>query len=118
MNKLIGGYDMKHYLETIDISTVSPFTAFVIEDILDNIEDNPKYIDEVLEYGCQSGIVSSLTYYYQTESIFKQFYSEILEIYNEVKLDVNFEINANNLVWLAYEHVCIEVLYEYQIGDE
>ena len=115
MNKLIGGYDMKHYLENIDLNTVEPFTAYVIEDIMDNIDDNPNYIAEVLEYGCQFGIVSSLTYYYQTESIFKQFYEEILAIYDEVKNKEDIEINANNLVWLAYEHVCNEICYEYQL---
>lgn len=109
---------MKHYLETINLSTVTPFTAFVIEDILDNIEDNPNYVKEVIEYGCESGVVSSLIYYYQTESIFKQFYNEILAIYDTHKLDIDIEVNANNLVWLAYEHVCNEICYEYQLLED
>ena len=109
---------MKQFLANYDLNTVSPFTAFVIEDILDNIEDNPNYLYEVIKYGCESGIVSSLTYYYQTESTFKEFYKDILAIYDQCKLDVKEEINANNLVWLAYEVICNEIYYEYQMGDE
>ena len=106
---------MREFILAYDLNTVEPFTAYVIEDIMDNIDDNPNYIAEVLEYGCQSGVVSSLTYYCQTRQVFKQFYEEILEIYDEVKNGVNIEVNANNLVWLAYEHVCSIIYNEYQL---
>ena len=51
-------------------------TLFVIEDILafnDNDEDIASYIDNVLTYGCVSGCVSSLTYYYQTKDLFSKY---------------------------------------------
>ena len=45
---------------------------------------------------------------------------EIFDIYNELKdnLNANFEVNANNLSWLAFEYVVNEIYNEIEIMEE
>ena len=102
-------YEMKSNSEGIAL--------FVIEDILafnDSDEDITSYIDNVLTYGCVSGCVSSLTYYHQTKDLFSKHFEEILEIAEQIKeeCDIDIELNANNLAWLAYEETVREIASE------
>ena len=91
---------------------------FVIEDIL-SYEDEDKireYILEVLHYGCVSGVVNSLTYYYQTRNFFQKYFEEILEIADEVKeYEFNIDLNCNDLFWLAYEEIVRRIASELEI---
>ena len=96
------------------------FEKFVIDDIIDNIdnyENGLNYMEEVVEYGCISGVVGSLVTYAQTESIFRNNFEEILEIYDEVKENVNIEVDYNNLVWLAYEIIVDKILWSEEIEE-
>ena len=100
----------------------SDLMVAIIDDILsvstDEIEDK-EYMENVIDYGCASGIVSSFIYTYQCNDLFKEHFDEIFEVYNEVKeegLNVDFDLSATNLVWLAYE-VLVERLYN-ELGLE
>ena len=96
------------------------FENFVIEDIIDNVdnyENGLKYLGEVVECGCISGVVGSLITYNQTEFVFRNNFEDILEIYDEVKDDVNIEVDYNNLVWLAYEIIIDRILYSEEIEE-
>lgn len=110
---------MKDFLQAYDLDTVDGFSRFVIENILDNIDDNPKYVEDIIQYGCSSGIVTDLTYYHQTDKVFRDYFNEILEIYdtcieqNLIRSD--FEVNANNLVWLIFEYICNTLYTEYEV---
>lgn len=82
---------------------------FVIDDILDNGESDEEisnYINNVLTHGCQSGCVSSLLYYRDTNKFFTKYSDEILSILDDLNNagGIPFEIDANNLAWLGYEH--------------
>ena len=91
---------------------------FVIEDILDNGENDEEiksYIENVLNYGCVSGTVSSLTYYSQTKNFFQKYFEEILEVAEEVKEEYginNIDLNYNSLSWLAYEEIVQRIAIE------
>lgn len=91
---------------------------FVIEDILDNGDNDEEikgYIENVLNYGCVSGTVSSLTYYRDTKKFFKEYFEEILEIAEQVKEEYgldNIELNFNNLAWLGYEETLRNIASE------
>ena len=64
---------MKNYLESLLLNCESELTKEVIEIVMDNIDnyENPiNYFTEVMTYGCVSGIVTELIYYYQTEKFF------------------------------------------------
>ena len=109
---------MKDFLLAYDLDTVDGFTKFVIITILDNIDSNPYIVEQTIEFGCSSGIIPELIYYYQTDEIFRHYFAEILEIYDtciEQNLINNFEVNANNLVWLAFEYVTSILSNEYEL---
>ena len=94
----------------------------VIDIILNNIDDyeNPiTFLEEVLQYGCISGIVPELIYFNETKCFFIKHMEEIFDIYNEVKdsLNADFEVNANNLSWLAFEYMVNEIYNEVTIAE-
>ena len=94
----------------------------VIDIILNHIDDyeNPiTFLEEVLQYGCVSGMIGELIYFEQTKCFFIKHMEEIFEIYNEVKdkLNSNFEVDANNLSWLAFEYMVNEIYNEVTIAE-
>ena len=90
--------------------------VFVLDDILDYEDESAikDYIQSVLDYGCISGVVSSLTYYYQTKDLFSKHFEEILELVNNLKeeCDIDIKLNYNDLSWLAYEETVREIASE------
>lgn len=94
----------------------------VIDIILNHIDDyeNPiTFLEDVLQYGCSSGMVSELIYYNETKCFFIKHMEEIFDIYNEIKdnLSSEFEVDANNLSWLAFEHVVNEIYNEVTLAE-
>lgn len=81
----------------------------VIDIVLDHIDDYDNglnYFDDVLTYGCKSGIVGELIYYYQTEKFFDTHANEIFDLYNDLVEEfgqIDMELSKNNLAWLAFE---------------
>lgn len=83
----------------------------VIKDILDRPEEEvEEYLLDVVNFGCQSGIVSSLIYYEQTKAFFATYFGEIFELiqYEEeesgCKVDIDYSYNSFS--WWAYEYIC------------
>ena len=84
-------------------------TIDIILDQVDNEEELDKYINQVLEYGCQSGCVSSLTYTMDTREFVQNNIDEVLQVYNETRVDcsgIPEELDVNYLAWLAFEYIC------------
>ena len=75
------------------------------------IEDE---ITNVLEYGCVSGIVNELIYYYQTEAFFNRHKDEINELAHELSEELygdkysiyknlQYKCSKNTLSWFGFE---------------
>lgn len=95
----------------------------VVYDILEQGDDEEitMYINDVLNYGCVSGVVSSLIYYVNTYEFFKKHFEEILDIAEELKQEygeINFELNYNNLAWLGYEETVRHIYMELNEEEE
>lgn len=92
-------------------------TIAVIDDILNYNETDEEiinYLKDVINYGCVSGIVSSLIYYTDTEKFFDDFSNEILELLDVKKEEYGLyegQFNKNNLSWFAYEEICKQLYY-------
>ena len=80
----------------------------------DSLEDIKNYMEN--DAICVNGSVSRLIYYSETHAIFKEFYEEIFNLYNDLKEEygeLNIELNANNLVWLTFEELTRKWYYSY-----
>lgn len=104
---------------------------FVMQDLEDyeTKEDKINYLKDVLQHGCQSGMVSRLIYYHDTNKFYDDNEEEIEEILDEFKemLGVKSRPEAiaqlngsaeditqekNLLSWMAYEETARKVLTE------
>ena len=102
----------KKNLMNIRENTESRLVVDTIDIILAEIQEEQnldKYLDNVLEYGCQSGCVSSLTYTMDTREFVQNNIDEVLQVYNETRVDcsgIPEELDVNYLAWLAFEYIC------------
>ena len=105
----------KKNLLDIRENTESRLVVDTIDIILAEVqeeEDLDKYLDNVLEYGCQSGCVSSLTYTMDTREFVQNNIDEVLQVYNETRVDcsgIPEELDVNYLAWTAFEFICFRI---------
>ena len=96
-------------------NTESRLVVDTIDIILAEVQeeqDLDKYLDNVLEYGCQSGCVSSLTYTMDTREFVQNNIDEVLEVYNITRAEssgIPQELDVNYLAWLAFEFICFRI---------
>ena len=101
----------------------------VVEIILDQVDglDNDNEIlaavEEIVTYGCQSGIVSALITYSDTDKFFNNHADEIFELVEDIKqegiIDMNnFTLSKNNLAWFAFETIAQEIYQEMEVAAE
>ena len=121
---------MKNLLNSMLESTMEgTLRREVIEIIMDQVGglDNDNEIlaavEEIVTYGCQSGIVSALITQSDTELFFDKHANEIFELVEDAKqesiIDMNnFELSKNNLSWFAFETIAQEIYQEMKIALE
>ena len=98
---------------------VTPLKRAVIHDVLDQ-EDVKSYIKDVLYSGCQSGIVSGLIYYNDTEAFAKRYIEDILDLYQEACETSGSHLNIidnklNWLAWFGYEMIIQDLSLELEL---
>ena len=87
-------------------------TIDIILDQVDNEEELDLYINQVLQYGCQSGCVSSLIYAGDCREYVQNNIDEVLDIYNITRAEssgIPQELDVNYLAWLAFEYICFRI---------
>ena len=87
-------------------------TIDIILDQVDNEEELDLYINQVLQYGCQSGCVSSLIYAGDCREYVQNNIDEVLEVYNITRAEssgIPQELDVNYLAWLAFEYICFRI---------
>ena len=121
---------MKNLLNSIVENTMEGTLKHeVAEIIMDQIEeldnDNEvlEIVGEIVTYGCQSGIVSALITYSDTDKFFNNHADEIFELVEDMKqeglIDMNnFELSKNNLAWFAFETIAQEIYQEMEYAQE
>ena len=112
-------------LENTMEGTLKHEVAEIIIDEVEGIEDDEilSTVEEIVTYGCQSGIVSALITYSDTELFFDKHTNEIFELVEDAKqegmIDMNsFELSKNNLAWFAFETIAQEIYQEMEIATE
>lgn len=107
---------LKEKLNKILKETDNTLLKEVTEELLDKIKDEGEeetklYIQDVLMYGCSSGIVTSLISYTDTKKFFIKHMDEIFNILNESMQEEPrlLELDANKLAWFGYEWAISEI---------
>ena len=90
---------------------------------LDNDNEILAAVEEIVTYGCQSGIVSVLITYSDTDKFFNNHADEIFELIEDTKqegiIDMNnFTLSKNNLAWFAFETIAQEIYQEMESATE
>ena len=87
-------------------------TIDIILDQVDKEEELDKYLDDVLQYGANTGCVSSLLYTADCREFVKNNIDEVLQVYNETRVDcsgIPEELDVNYLAWLSFEYICFRI---------
>ena len=90
---------------------------------LDNDNEVLELVKEIVTHGCQSGIVSALITYSDTDKFFNNHADEIFELIEDTKqggiIDMNnFTLSKNNLAWFAFETIAQEIYQELEYAAE
>ena len=113
-------------LENTMEGTLKHDVAEIIMDQVEELHNNNEVLElvkEIITYGCQSGIVSALITYSDTEKFFDNHSNEIFELIEDMRqesiIDMNnFELSKNNLAWFAFETIAQEIYQEMEVASE
>ena len=112
-------------LENTMEGTLKHEVVEIIMDQVDGLENEEilSTVEEIVTYGCQSGVVSALITYSDTEAFFDRHANEIFELVEDTKqegiIDMNnFTLSKNNLAWFAFEIIAQEIYNEMEIASE
>ena len=112
-------------LENTMEGTLKHEVVEIILSEIEGIEDDEilSTVEEMVTYGCQSGIVSALITYSDTEKFFNNHANEIFELIEDMRQEGiinmnNFELSKNNLAWFAFETIAQEIYQEMEIAME
>ena len=102
-------------------NTESRLVVDTIDIILAEVQEEKEldlYINQVLQYGCQSGCVSSLIYAGDCREYVQNNIDEVLQVYNETRVDcsgIPEELDVNYLAWTAFEYICFRIKNDYNL---
>ena len=105
----------KKNLMNIRNNTESRLVVDTIDIILAEVQEEKEldlYINQVLQYGCQSGCVSSLIYAGDCREYVQNNIDEVLEVYNITRAEssgIPQELDVNYLSWLSFEYICFRL---------
>ena len=113
-------------LENTMEGTLKHEVAEIIMDQVDGLEKDNEIlatVEEIVTYGCQSGVVSALITYSDTEKFFNNHANEIFELVEDMRQEGiinmnNFELSKNNLAWFAFETIAQEIYQEMEYVAE
>ena len=97
------------------------FVGYVAQDLLDSGYNNDtdlfKHLENISLYGGVSGAITSLIYYHDINTVFKQYFESILNYLNERDIVIT-DLTVDNLVWTAYECIVDDIIAQYEQQEE
>lgn len=111
--KTISEKKLKKQLQKVLAENPNTIKASVIQEAL-NSATIYGFFHDLLNYGCISGIVSSLIYYVDTEKFFDEHYEEIISLKSEFEkstgqpMDIPHQLK-NHLAWFAFEQTAYDL---------
>lgn len=108
------------YFKNYNYNELTGMEQFVVDTVTHHNEtsqDTLQFIQNVISYGCNSGIVTELIYTRDIEQVFIRYMNEIFEIYNEEKLSIDNrveqELTPTLLTYFAYEFTLNKLFQEF-----
>lgn len=108
------------YFKNYNYNELTGMEQFVVDTVIHHNEtgqDTLQFIQNVISYGCNSGIVTELIYTRDIEQVFIRYMNEIFEIYNEEKLSIDNrveqELTPTLLTYFAYEFTLNKLFQEF-----
>ena len=112
-------------LENTMEGTLKHEVVEIILDQVDELDDNKIFsaVEEIVTYGCATGVVPALITYDDTDKFFDNYADEIFELVEDMKQEGvinmnNFELSKNNLAWFAFEIIAQEIYHEMEEAAE
>jgi hypothetical protein len=104
---------LKKQLKKVLAENPNSVKASVIEEAL-NSSTIYSFFHDLLNYGCVSGMVSSLIYYADTEKFFDEHYEEIMDLKTEFEESTGESMKIphqlkNHLAWFAFEQTAYDL---------
>lgn len=112
---------MKEKLEEyIDGDDIKSEVANDVLDYYDNNENIKGFFEDLLTYGCQSGMIPGLVYYTDTHKFFDKHYEEIEDLRYEYEQDFGEPLKVNGdlknwFAWFGYEETARKLAEELEI---
>ena len=110
-------------LENTMEGTLKHEAVEIIMDQVEGLDNNEMFsaVEEIVAQGCQSGVVSALITYSDTEAFFDRHANEIFELVEEAKEEGIINLNEfilckNDLAWFAFEMIAQEIYQELACG--
>ena len=108
LNKLVEDYE-------------GDFVGYVAQDLLDSGYDNDtdlfKHLENISLYGGVSGAITSVRYYHDINTVFRNYFESILNYLNERDIVIT-DLTVDNLVWTAYELIVDDIIAQYEQQQE
>lgn len=94
--------------------------AVVAAEALTCDNDIEGFFSDLLHYGCQSGIISSLIYYSDTHRFYDTHYHEIEQLREELENDLGISLQPkgdlkNWFAWMAFEETARKIADELEL---
>jgi hypothetical protein len=111
--KNISEKKLKKKLQKVLAENLNTIKASVIQEAL-NSSPIYDFFHDLLNYGCASGMISSLIYYSDTEKFFDTHYEEVMDLKTEFEESTGESMKIphqlkNHLAWFAFEQVAYDL---------
>ena len=97
------------------------FVGYVAQDLLNSGYDNDtdlfKHLEDISLYGGVSGSITSLIYYHDINTVFREYFESILNYLNERDIVIQ-DLSVDNLVWTCYELIVDDIIAQYEQQQE
>ncbi|MEK7434187.1 MAG: hypothetical protein AABZ74_13725 [Cyanobacteriota bacterium] len=111
--------DLRKELKKIQNESENRLEQWLITNILDS-EDSEAYLQDIINCGCQNGVISELIYYKDVYPFFDEYYLEIQELLLEYQDEVGtIELQSDiksKLTWLAVEIIAYRLANQLDVS--
>ena len=107
-----------------EMKGISDLQDEVIDELISKMGDYgsaENLFDDLLSYGCVSGMIGSLIYYVDTYKFFDTHYDDIMEVCSDYELETGVKFHysndlKNDYTWFAFERVAYKLYLELGIN--